>query len=443
MPSRSRSNGSILYGPSVSDQVKVNSVGFTTDTGNNLNPNQLYNSTLGLTVRDNRQSISDFVGNPTGINSVSHTRRDCDWSTMSKQFAVENVGSNPKKRIEVTEINTLASAYAQDYMTYGHLAVGDGTSVARAKLPAFGQESLNGLLSLAESHELKNLVKSVQRIPVHLLGAFVQGAPPSILKYGIKKWIKDNLGTSPGGVIRGITDKHLEWRFGWQPFIQDVQAVMSALGSFDDRVRRTREARFVVRSKHKLTGSDYRTPVTGYKLAANAVIMRIRQERYTEATWYIGAIRTLSPDAIARPNMQALSVLREQLGITERNLLTAPWQRVPLSFVVDWFLPITDFIESLYAKPLDTTWFKTVQTWSSLKQVSTFTTTTEYRDAKVASYKLVNFVDFDEYHSARYTTYTRTPGINLDPPLYLPKLKWPTNLGKWFTLLELAIQKLK
>jgi hypothetical protein len=43
--------------------------------------------------------------------------------------------------------------------------------------------------------------------------------------------------------------------------------------------------------------------------------------------------------------------LADQLGLDFKSLVTLPWELIPYSFVVDWFLNIGDFIGSLTPSP--------------------------------------------------------------------------------------------
>lgn len=113
---------------------------------------------------------------------------------------------------------------------------------------------------------------------------------------------------------------YLELQFGWMPLIQDIHNALDAMSSG----LRTRGSKVRTRSGARVprsftAGSD--TWIDGSHLEANAT--------------YTGRVRN---ERLAQLN---------QLGLANPALMA--WNKLPFSFLVDWFLPISSVLGALTA----------------------------------------------------------------------------------------------
>lgn len=136
------------------------------------------------------------------------------------------------------------------------------------------------------------------------------------------------LGIRPGQPRgKSVTERWLELQYGWKPLLSDVY------GSVDALARRR--------------GEDW---IVTAKAAKSERVLAFRKNGahsdpnfgYGQATGLRGCFVRI--DAI--PTNDLLQVM-SSFGITNPALLA--WELTPYSFVVDWMLPVGDFLDSLDA----------------------------------------------------------------------------------------------
>lgn len=135
------------------------------------------------------------------------------------------------------------------------------------------------------------------------------------------KWKKAHaaLGVSPKGSPRGrdVPARWLELQYGWLPLLDDIYTVGNEF--FPDPRFRVRKSVFA---------DLYRFNENRYGTSSIDLL-----DRYSITGYF-----KIKGDAVQ--TMQHLGVL---------NPLAVAWEAVPFSFVVDWFLPVGDWISSLTA----------------------------------------------------------------------------------------------
>jgi len=121
----------------------------------------------------------------------------------------------------------------------------------------------------------------------------------------------------------------LEYNYGWKPFISDINGAMKAFAKpFPQplvKVSAWADFRKEVRSKTQPTN-----------WASHSHFQELNQKLGYIIYWRLGDN--------AAANFQRTAA---QIGITNPALLA--WELLPYSFVVDWFLPIGNYLESLDA----------------------------------------------------------------------------------------------
>lgn len=130
-----------------------------------------------------------------------------------------------------------------------------------------------------------------------------------------------------------VPQKWLELQYGWKPLVSDVYGACKALSKRDDtgdwRVTAIGKAH-----REREWNRTLKAHVSGPSLNLDAHTMSV-------TSWQGAYVRI---DAI--PGNPFLGVL-SSLGVT--NPLEVAWELVPYSFVVDWFLPVGDWVRSLDA----------------------------------------------------------------------------------------------
>jgi hypothetical protein len=133
--------------------------------------------------------------------------------------------------------------------------------------------------------------------------------------------------TKPKGVSRKkqLSNNFLEYHFGWSPMLQDIGAAVKTLQ--DPLPKR----RIRVNTKSNGTLGEYPPPYPPVGQSANIGMV------------YNIGIRGGCTAVMSNPDLY----LANQLGFT--NPAGIAWESVPFSFVVDWFLPIGNFLNAMTA----------------------------------------------------------------------------------------------
>jgi hypothetical protein len=147
-------------------------------------------------------------------------------------------------------------------------------------------------------------------------------------------------------------DLFLEFHFGWDPLIQDIGNAVEILQSplRDKPVKARGKA---IRENIVFT-RDYGSIVNGHYTSHQSAFIRAITQVTVSATV-----------KVTNPNLYRAN----QLGFL--NPATVAWELVPFSFVVDWFVPVGDFLNSFTEYCgldfKDPCYFETVKTpaWSS------------------------------------------------------------------------------
>lgn len=142
-------------------------------------------------------------------------------------------------------------------------------------------------------------------------------------KRKVRQWNKRFIADSTGTTASLI----LEYRYGWVPFMLEVQAATNTLMDVCDLPVNRRFRAKVSAKKEFVTNSNGNILLNASAdgaVVADAIILRKESARLV---WYY------EPTPGSIPGRFGLF-----------NPLEVAWELVPLSFVVDWFLPIGDYL---------------------------------------------------------------------------------------------------
>lgn len=153
------------------------------------------------------------------------------------------------------------------------------------------------------------------------------------LKRGEIRKSMDALGVSskraqPRG--SNVPQKWLELQYGWKPLLSDVYGAAEALSKHP-------KDHWRVTAKAVKTNNDSRT---------NTISGNPGSSGFDASQCRVDVERSVFARIDALPQNEALISLASA-GVT--NPLLVAWELVPFSFVVDWFIPIGSYVESLDA----------------------------------------------------------------------------------------------
>jgi len=135
------------------------------------------------------------------------------------------------------------------------------------------------------------------------------------------------------------TNHWLQLQYGWKPLLSDVYGACSALSKRD-------------RSDWRVTAKASDRDVSNWSVSNT-----------TRAPWTGSAVRNrgvfVRLDAIPGND---LTMSLSSLGVT--NPLLVAWELVPYSFVVDWFLPVGNWLDSLDALLGYTSAYQSISFWN-------------------------------------------------------------------------------
>jgi len=197
------------------------------------------------------------------------------------------------------------------------------------------------------------------------------------------------------------TNHWLQLQYGWKPLLSDVYGSVSALSKREQR--------------------DWRVTAKAYRSDSDLFTKSV-------ANWAGSADRQrgvfVRIDAVPTND---LTMSLQSLGVT--NPLNVAWELVPYSFVVDWFLPIGDWLDSLDA----------LLGYQSVYQSVTTYTKTVY-NGKGKDYVDGGWhykSDWDEWGEFLSIVRTASSGNSLPP---FPRFKDPRSLGHMANGLSLLAQ---
>jgi len=397
-----------------------------------------------------KESMTDVGDNPGGINQCNHEKWFCggDPAVAHIEYTDSRAGYNGRMKIDIED------GAGDALLQYSkHIPVPDGSAIALSRLPTLAPAQLSILNSV---YELKDCKHALERVVEHIAWARLR----AVSRSGRKKTAFSNVNDTKEGFLKDLlqipqtpyqwitrmTGWDLAWKFGWKPLLEDIQTVHSTLGSLNKSFRELSEKEFTVVGSHHEEKSDTPAHYNKYRHSYLPYLwLTHRVSRTTRGAWYYGAKRKLSPQAISTPDMTKLAIAREKLGLSLNASVV--WEAVPFSFVVDWLLPINNFLDQFNGSPIDPSYVETTAKWTTTKMV----TTTEVEimlDPFDGTYKPHMVVDTgnttiqNSRVSSTKVNYTRTSGSWTPPGLYLPQLKLP-NIGQTWTGIELLLQRFR
>jgi hypothetical protein len=266
-------------------------------------------------LQDPLPDTSNVVGPITKAYSSGTMRRTATWyrqkpvTSKPLQYNLEILGKLPGD----TQSNFLSWSYAP---TWASSECQNALAKARERFNAkIGSNAALGV-DLAEWKQSHSMIEK-RLLQLHKFSRALKRGHFDDAYAAIRGPVPRS---PPKGLSRGksFANNFLEWHFGWSPLIRDIHDACEVLQSPISCKRvRARSG-----PKYKTWGSQ---SSNYYSTTTTAATERYRVE--------LGA-----GIYVSNPNLR----LASQLGLV--NPLTVAWEVVPFSFVVDWFLPVGNFL---------------------------------------------------------------------------------------------------
>lgn len=292
---------------------------------------------------------------------------------------------------------------------FGFPQTTDGFLIAPSSI--LDPSDLSALRTEVSTACLSNIGKSDSNLYESLAEADkALGTLPSIFKNAI------SVASRPGfGKAKAAGNAWLAYRYGLKPIMNDVESVMLGLKALTGRVRRT------YRSQGSITGT--KVDVNNAYSWASAYTCK---QQFTHSETVI--VRAMSL------NEYYASVM-SNIGFTTKGLLTLPWELVPYSFVVDWFVNVGDVIGALVPDANMT------QLGSCLVTKRELTTSYSIESLScVSGYSISRPIQGNCHRIVR--TYTRDPGPLISGLVVKSDFRF-SNLTRSLDALALLVQKLR
>lgn len=318
-------------------------------------------STAVIKTASNR-AISPKVAIPPRIKTYTYRGRTYDrlagWVYPPKKPKVApNTWRPPKpysaflKSGDVTAVNC-SIATTGSYYDEAHNRYGTWRQFIVGEYPVGSVNELPAVPSFDGGLESRAIVKALSRLKeqsVNLAVAFAERAETTELLvgtlHGLAKAARSLRQGNLAGVMKGLGlrgstkmprgqnfhQKWLELQYGWQPLYSDVFGAVQALHAADQNDKQRYAA--TVKAQVQNNGSINRSGTHESQPTVKCT---------SAVQWMEGASVSLSY-YLRNPLIASLA----SLGIT--NPIEVLWERVPFSFVVDWFLPIGNYLSSMDA----------------------------------------------------------------------------------------------
>lgn len=274
-------------------------------------------------------------------------------------------------------------------------------------------------LSSAESRAMTKVFDKLQDQTVHLGNIIAERAKTIELLANIIKGIKHPLAVASRQNLKSISDNFLAFQFGVRPLLNDAYSAGTQLAKIlssqqSDRI-------MVYCTGH---GScDFEAKDTLYSAGA-PYVDRITHAQYTADVRYVLEYKIVN------------GALNQLQGLGLVNPAEIAWEVMPWSFVVDWFLPIGNWIRSMNADAglQFVTGVKTVVQRDRYSLIHTGTYPFRPVEAKLSR---INAMGFEERFSQNRTVLTSPPAKPF------PEFKSPISAYHITEALALLVQRFK
>jgi len=151
----------------------------------------------------------------------------------------------------------------------------------------------------------------------------------SMLRNPISSWFRFSRKAKIATAAMSAANAWLTYRYGIKPLVQSIDGTLKNLakGLTNSPIQTTRASGVITRRIDDTVETD-----SVWHVESKFVIARSRTETIR--------VRAVSLDEMRWESLQLL-------GMSPKDMLTLPWELVPFSFVVDWFMNVGDYLGAM------------------------------------------------------------------------------------------------
>lgn len=175
----------------------------------------------------------------------------------------------------------------------------------------------------------------------------------------IPKWIK-----SLPDAIQFVSSQYLGYKYGWRPFMSDVKGFTRLSRRLDERYEADYQK--VPYTLKAFRTSTRKSSVIGRNAYVSGPARQVEWNNHRTVDTVICEYCSVK----SNPSAAALGIAKKFAQFYRlADVATIAWELVPMSFIVDWFIPIGDFIEDNLSTPANLVAASGPWRWESVKEV--------------------------------------------------------------------------
>jgi hypothetical protein len=305
---------------------------------------------------DGESVIIDDITPAQGVKSVTHTKRKFSISVISEYY--ENTATNRYHAVAPGDIDY----HRKSWGSYGKLQLSNISASYPKTINQLRSETMHAFHDMNEVDGLLNAVESPQLI------RSARDIRDYILNFRKDRDLRRALRRDAGLIAGGF----LGWTFGIAPLLADMKKVDNALRNIRTVIdSATRKRKYYTVTRRCYGNLTPNISATGYS-AANV----------NTGWWHVGIYPQVTPYLLVgvrgrRQIDYSSPALQKADYLLRRFFSTGPasfvWERIPFSFVVDWFVNLSGVVDSLdnvltgMSRQIDSAWMS--EKWHALVPV--------------------------------------------------------------------------
>lgn len=190
-------------------------------------------------------------------------------------------------------------------------------------------------------------------------------------------------------VLHYLNNQHLNWSFGWRPFLRDLNMVFAGLYTFEDRLKK-----FITNENQqlRLRSSDTGEAEESIERSGGGWTATIEYSYNTLWRSLFGLTYTL-PKYSERELRTRAYLDTLGLRVTPANI----WAVIPWSFVIDWFAGIGNFLDK-YSQDWLSPYIEMNRSLATVKHEGNADVFLQYTARIGNPRQLVGTLNFDAFH---------------------------------------------
>lgn len=249
-------------------------------------------------------------------------------SNLSDFSSLTGFGGHQREVLIREPVSYMTPNYPRGYIKYNDMDPQDWTSVGA--FASFPQVDWQTALRLAVKDQKVNLAQTLaeykQAQNMFASNATTIAKALRQLKRGDMKGVFNTLNVKPKQLRGSVSNRWLELQYGWRPLIQDLY------GSVEELQMGLQRPRYRKLKVHKTDENRFeRIDTLQVGVNRRKAVIDSRSKTTVKVVAYLKQSSTVS----------------NRLGFT--NPVNLAWELLPYSFVIDWLIPIGDWLNSLDA----------------------------------------------------------------------------------------------